>query len=155
MRGWNFFNSFLNLEIRRSLRHNYSLSLLMVDIDHFQDFNDQYGYPAGDALLREMALIIRKTVRDVDLCARLGADEFGVILPYCDRAGAFLVAQRIKEDIQSHEFFFNSISDVSRVTVSMGIAVFPGDTETPSEMIQKAETMMRLARQKGVNQIGL
>jgi len=151
----NFFNSFLNLEVRRSARHNYPISLILADIDGFQAFNDRYGFPAGDALLRELSLILRKGVRDIDLCARLGGDEFGIILPYCDRAGAFMVAQRIKQDIQSHEFFFNSISDADRISVSMGIAMFPGDTGTAQEIVEKAEAMMHLARQKGLNQIGL
>lgn len=150
-----FFRSSLGLEIRRSERHTYPVSLLIMDVDDFSALNEALGREGGDIVLQETAQIIRNAIREVDLAARTGEDEFAVILPYCDKAGAFQAAQRIRQALAAHHFYFETFDDTSRVTLSEGIAMFPSDAGTGDELERKARQMLGLAKKKGKNRICL
>src|SRR5512136_1909587 len=99
-----YLKRFLDLELRKSSRHSYPVSLIMLDIDNFKDYNDAHGHTVGDALLKEMAQVIKRSVRDVDLVARYGGDEFAVVMPYSNCQNGAMAAQRIDRAIKNHDF---------------------------------------------------
>ena len=148
-----YFKKFLSLEIKRSLRQQYPVSLLMIDIDEFKLFNDTLGHIIGDEILQNLGNLIRGAIREVDLTARYGGDEFVVILPYSDRYGAVKVSNRIQKWISDSEVFKELTKDLSEFTVSIGVAEFPSDCVDDEDMIRKADHMLYLSKQKGKNQI--
>jgi two-component system cell cycle response regulator len=148
-----YFKRFLDLEIKKSLRHRYPISLIMIDIDDFKKYNDIYGHSAGDVLLQDLAQVIRKSVREIDLVARYGGDEFAIVLPYSDGQGGLRIAQRVERAIQTHDFSDRIAAGKTKVTVSMGIAGYPWDAFQAKEIIQIADQRLYSAKQKGKNQI--
>jgi two-component system cell cycle response regulator len=147
-----YFKKFLDLEIKKSLRQRYPITLIMIDIDNFKTVNDAYGHPAGDVILQELAQVVRKSVREVDLVARYGGDEFAIVLPYSDGHSALGVARRIDEAIKKHGF--SPLSSLeNRLTVSMGVAGYPQDAVHVDELIHSADQKLYTAKIKGKNQI--
>jgi two-component system cell cycle response regulator len=148
-----YFKRFLDLEIMRSLRHGYPVSLVMIDVDDFKHHNDTLGHPVGDMILKEFARVIRDNIREIDLPVRYGGDEIAIVLPYCDRENAFNVMSRIRESFASHTFTDQDHLDPGSVTLSMGIAMSPNDTESPEELIEKADQMLYKAKNEGKDRI--
>jgi two-component system cell cycle response regulator len=148
-----YFKKFLDLEIKKSLRARYPITLIMMDIDNFKTYNDTFGHPIGDVILQELAQVIRKSVREVDLVARYGGDEFAVVLPYSDGEGALRVAQRIDKAIRTHSFSPKIPARGTQLTVSMGVAWYPADAVHVDELIHTADQKLYGAKIKGKNQI--
>lgn len=148
-----YFKKYLDLEIKKSLRQRYPLTLIMIDIDNFKAVNDAYGHPTGDVILQELAQVVRKAVREVDLVARYGGDEFAVVLPYSDGQGALRVARRIDEAIKTHGFSPLASAEKTTLTVSMGVAGYPQDAVHVDELIHSADQKLYTAKTKGKNQI--
>ncbi|MGZ8430233.1 MAG: GGDEF domain-containing protein, partial [Candidatus Deferrimicrobiaceae bacterium] len=107
-------------ELERARRYQHTLSLLMIDVDDFKQFNDRFGHPAGDVALRSVANLLRVCARTTDIIARYGGEEFAVILPESTPAGALMVAERIKSEVAGHNFIQNASIPV-HLTVSIGI----------------------------------
>src|SRR5512140_2863891 len=103
-----FFEQQLDLEIKRAERKNTPLALLMIDIDFFKTLNDTYGHHVGDQVLRDVASILVKDMREVDTVARYGGEEFVLILPETNGPGAYLVAQRLRRAVEQAKFFAGS-----------------------------------------------
>ncbi|HEX8949764.1 MAG TPA: GGDEF domain-containing protein, partial [Dissulfurispiraceae bacterium] len=119
-------------------KYNHPLSLCMLDIDHFKRFNDTHGHQAGDLVLRETADLISGLIREVDILARYGGEEFCIIFPHTDKALAFEVAERIRAEVENHEF-----SAGRRITISMGIANHPDDeVSSPQDLVKKADVAL-------------
>lgn len=115
------FQKRLEEEIQRARRYHRPLSLLMIDIDHFKSFNDAYGHPFGDAVLKKVGALILSGIRGVDFAARYGGEEFALIIPETSAEGAFVVAERIRSRI--FDEVFETDTDVrTQVTVSIGLA---------------------------------
>jgi two-component system cell cycle response regulator len=148
-----YFKKFLDLEIKKSLRQRYPVTLIMMDIDDFKSVNDAYGHPTGDVILQELAKVVRKAVREVDLVARYGGDEFAVVLPYSDGHGALRVANRIDKAIKTHGFSPKASGRKTRLTVSMGVAGYPQDAVHVDELIHSADQKLYAAKMRGKNQI--
>lgn len=148
-----YLQQFLGYELKRSLDQGFPVSMIMIDVDNFKLYNDTFGHSAGDAILREIGQIVRNLIREVDIAARYGGEEFAVVLPYANREGATIVAQRIHEAITSHDFFHGAIHDSDNLTVSMGIAVFPEDARSKEDLIKTADRMLYKAKQSGKNRI--
>jgi len=148
-----YFKKFLDLEIKKSLRQRYPVTLIMIDIDNFKAVNDAYGHPTGDLILQELAQVVRKSVREVDLVARYGGDEFAVVLPYSDGHRALRVAHRIDQAIKTHGFSPKASAPKNRLTVSMGVAGYPEDAVHVDELIHSADQKLYTAKTKGKNQI--
>ncbi len=130
----------INDEIYRSKRSGDLFSLIIFDIDRFKHINDSFGHLYGDYILREIGLIIRKTLRKNDVPARYGGEEFVLLLPATDRSGAMHMAERLNESIKAHPFVLSGT--VLTVTVSMGVASYPDDGQTVDELIDQADARM-------------
>ncbi len=139
----------LEVELKRG-DQGAPLSLIMLDIDHFKAVNDTYGHPAGDVVLREVAQILRRSVRDVDVCGRYGGEEFLVVLPNTPTDGALRVAERIREAVRSKPFPLRG--EERRITVSMGVATAAPEARA-EEFIARADEALYRAKQGGRDRV--
>ncbi|PKL47413.1 MAG: hypothetical protein CVV42_13215 [Candidatus Riflebacteria bacterium HGW-Riflebacteria-2] len=146
-----FFLATLEKEINRSKRYQLEVSVLMLDIDHFKNFNDTYGHQAGDFVLRETAQRIMESIRSVDTPGRYGGEEMAVILPQTGIKDGFVVAERIRKAIESAEYQFKN--DSMRVTASLGITSLHNRDLSIEEMIEEADKALYVAKSKGRNQV--
>jgi diguanylate cyclase (GGDEF)-like protein len=145
------FQEKLELEIKRAARYGGSLSLMMGDIDFFKKINDTYGHLAGDYILKTIALILKNHTLRTDIVARYGGEEFVIIMPECDKDEAHMRAVKIRKDIESYRFNFNS--QEIKVTMSMGVAAYPGDAITRRTLIDKADKALYKAKEEGRNRV--
>jgi diguanylate cyclase (GGDEF)-like protein len=143
-----FFDRF-DEELQRSERHGFKFSFLMIDIDDFKKCNDTYGHLVGDAVLKEAAHIAKASTREIDLIARYGGEEFSIILPETDRAGAMLVAERIRKRIEDN--IFKAYDEKLNMTVSVGISVYPDDSQKMPDLIEDADKALYAAKSSGKN----
>jgi|GEM_PF-6988996 len=140
------------IEINRSRRSHAPLCCMMFDIDHFKHINDTWGHPCGDYVLRQVAHIIKTNIRDCDIAARFGGEEFTVLLPTAGKAEALRVGQRIGAVLEAFEFIWEG--DSFYVTTSGGIASLDDiDTDDPSELMKLADASLYEAKQGGRNRI--
>ena len=113
--------------MKRSIRNNQPLSLVLIDIDHFKMWNDQLGHAGGDEILRRMAEIMQQLTRGTDLLARYGGEEFALLLPATELDGSVQLAEKIRAAIAETEFFTDRPNEGKPVTVSIGVSAFQGD----------------------------
>lgn len=149
-----YFQEKLSEEFNRVERYSNPLSLLLIDIDYFKKINDTYGHPVGDAVLKKIASIIRKTIRNIDIPARYGGEEFALILPGTDSQGAKNMAERLRKAIMDISFFADK--ERFKVTVSIGISTNPkpkgtGEVKNKEELIEKADKALYEAKKAGRN----
>jgi diguanylate cyclase (GGDEF)-like protein len=148
-----YFQQRLEEEIGRATRFNHTLSLIMLDIDNFKDFNDTYGHPRGDRVLQAVSGIIRSNLREMDVAARYGGEEFVIVLPETALEGAAAVAERIREGVEAYAFVGgDDIAPVHR-SISVGVASFPAHADTPSGLIEAADNAMYVAKREGKNRV--
>jgi diguanylate cyclase (GGDEF)-like protein len=141
----------LEEELQRSVRHSLSLGFLMIDIDDFKAVNDSFGHLAGDAIIRDVAEILRRSVRVFDVCARFGGEEFAIIMPGSIVESAAMVAERIRERIEAYRSE-EPVLEILRITVSIGLAVSsPG--MTAHDLIESADRALYLAKRAGKNRV--
>jgi diguanylate cyclase (GGDEF)-like protein len=148
-----YFEQQLELEIKRSERKKTTFALLMIDIDHFKQLNDHYGHHIGDQVLRDVASILMKDMREVDTVARYGGEEFVIVLPETGGEGALLVANRLRRAVEQAKFFAGSPSAVEHLTISIGIAVFDQDAQFKRELIEAADSALYAAKRAGRNRV--
>jgi diguanylate cyclase (GGDEF)-like protein len=138
-------------EFGRARGRKAPLSLLMIDIDYFKKVNDQYGHLTGDMVLREVARIISAQVREIDIAGRYGGEEFCVILPDTDKAGAQVVAERICAAIRAQKI--RAYDALISLSVSIGAAAFPEDAVQMDELLDKADWALYRAKKSGRNRV--
>jgi diguanylate cyclase (GGDEF)-like protein len=136
-------------EIKRSSLHHSSLSLLMIDADHFKKVNDQHGHLAGDQVLTEIAKIIKENVREIDIVGRFGGEEFCVVLPDTDLEGSLVVAERIRKSAEKR--LIKAYDSTLRVTLSIGLSLYPFDGKVAEELMDKADWALYRAKSQGRN----
>ncbi len=147
-----YFQNKLIEEIDRAERYHTDLSLLMLDLDHFKKINDTYGHMFGDEVLIKTAKTIKQQLREFDIPARFGGEEFAVILPETKVNEAKIVAERLRKSISLQDF--NAEGEKVRVTVSIGIAGFIHDSEmTEDILIEQADKALYHAKQTGRNRV--
>lgn len=146
----NTFYEELSREIRRHKRYGDALSLIIMDVDDFKSFNDTYGHQAGDFILRETARLMQENIRDVDIPARYGGDEFAIILPRIDLDGALLAASRIRRKLAEHSFDYQDLNFY--ISVSSGIGEHKPD-ESSAEFVRKVDAALYAAKAKGKNRV--
>ena len=128
------------------------LTVLVLDIDHFKSINDTYGHDAGDDVLREFAIRIRKSIRGIDLACRYGGEEFVVVMPETDLAVATMVAERLRRRIASEPFLIEKGTRSIDVTISIGIAAL-GRDDNPASVIKRADQALYRAKRDGRNRV--
>lgn len=153
LRTRGYFEQHLELEIKRAERKGSFLALLMVDIDRFKLLNDRCGHHVGDQVLREVASVLARDMRDVDTLARYGGEEFVMILPDTDAQSARLVGQRIRQSVEQAHFRHSAPLLVDRVTISVGVAVYGKDTRFKRELLELADAALYRAKHRGRNQV--
>lgn len=148
-----YFQDVLTAEIGKSLRYGHSLSLLMLDIDHFKSINDTHGHPVGDQVLSEISTLMVKLVRNCDIVARYGGEEFAIILPETDRTRAKVLAQRLRRGVEQHAIVCGQ--GRIAVTVSIGLAGTENEGAATSResLISQADNALYAAKRNGRNRI--
>ncbi|MFN8008665.1 MAG: diguanylate cyclase [Terriglobia bacterium] len=150
-----FFQDRMNEEIERARRHSHPVSLIMLDIDNFKNYNDTHGHLAGDEALRLTASIIKSSVRNIDLVVRYGGEEFAVILPLTETMAARDIAERIRTGVSGHFFPDDSMRTSVKLSVSLGIASFPNHAGNLAELVGNADKALYLAKVSGKNRVRL
>jgi diguanylate cyclase (GGDEF)-like protein len=148
-----YFEQRLDEEIGRAERFGHVLSLIMIDIDDFKHFNDTYGHPRGDRVLRSVSNTITSTLREVDFAARYGGEEFVVVLPETDSSGASKVAERIRAGVEKLSFAGIGVEETVRKTISVGVASFPLHARSGAPLIVAADQAMYVAKRSGKNAV--
>ncbi|MDC4227474.1 MAG: diguanylate cyclase [Candidatus Manganitrophus sp.] len=146
------FQKRLGEEVERASRYGKTLSLMMLDIDHFKTFNDTHGHPIGDAILKEIVKVIQKCIRNVDFPARYGGEEFSIILPETLGIHAAKVAERIRKAIDTTPFITPTGHRV-HLSISIGVASFPEDGKRREELILAADQALYFAKRDGRNRV--
>jgi diguanylate cyclase len=141
----------LNAEVARHARHGRSFSIMMVDVDHFKKYNDTYGHPAGDALLKKVGGILKSSLRTNDFAARYGGEEFLILLPDQDQKGAVEVAERIRQRIAVETG--DEANSRKPVTASLGLATFPEAARTAEPLLAAADAALYRAKNTGRNRV--
>jgi diguanylate cyclase (GGDEF)-like protein len=126
----------------------------MLDVDHFKQFNDQFGHPAGDEVLRQLARVLADTRRVNDVVARYGGEEFAVILVDTAKFTAAKVAERIRERIFGHDFT-EAAQRAGRIGVSIGVATFSDDGRDSEALVRSADAALYAAKRAGRNRVVL
>lgn len=148
-----YFQEQMIMQTANCKRYNSNFSLILIDIDFFKKFNDVYGHQSGDAVLRQVALKLKKNVRSTDIVCRYGGEEMTIILPNTDRDEAIITAQKICQVVAEKPFKLANDQE-SNVTISLGVSTFPQDGETPGEITAAADKRLYVAKENGRNQVG-
>ncbi len=142
------FTESFRMELSRTRRSRGPLCLVMVDIDYLKKINDTYGHPGGDAAIRHVAEALRRGRRQTDLAARLGGEEFAVLLPGTDLPGAVNAAERIRRELAE-----STVPGVGTVTISVGVATCPEDGQTEDDLVRVADERLYAAKSGGRNRV--
>jgi len=153
LHNFRYFELRLKEEVIRHARTKIGLSLLILDVDYFKNYNDTLGHPAGDQVLRQVGKILKDTARENDIVARYGGEEFALILPAVDWEGALVLAERIRSRIEETKFKDEHVQPNGKVTISIGEASLPGDSDKFEDLIKKADVALYQAKKLGRNQV--
>lgn len=148
--NFRYLKTALRREIKRATRFRQTLSIIMIDVDNLKAYNDRNGHLRGSFLLREIAQLFARQVRSWDLVAKYGGDEFTVILPQTERAGAMTVAERLRASVEEHTF---PLAAPGSITVSLGVTVYPEDADSPAALIEAADRALYRAKRAGRNRV--
>jgi diguanylate cyclase (GGDEF)-like protein len=149
LHNYRYFSIRLKEELNRGKRNKTKVSLLILDIDHFKNYNDTLGHQAGDEALRTLGRLLKKTVRDEDVVARYGGEEFCIILPGISKDGMKPLGERIRKIVQAHSFYKERVQPNGKLTISLGGATFPDDSKTLDALIQGADEALYRAKNMG------
>lgn len=145
------FQERLEEQFNLARRHKKAVSLIMLDIDHFKTFNDTYGHPIGDEVLKAVADTLKSALRDFDIVCRYGGEEFAVILPESTMKEAGIVAERLRLSIEQHTFTKGVLN--LKITISLGVSEYPtGNQANREQLIVQADKMLYVAKLSGRNQ---
>jgi len=147
-----FLTETLDREIRRAVRAEQSLGVLMLDLDHFKKFNDTYGHDAGDTILRETASFLTNSIRVEDIVCRFGGEEFVVILPTADLNAAHARAERIRSKLREVTVLHQGQS-LGIITVSVGVAALPEHGTSPKQLLEAADAALYRAKREGRDRV--
>jgi len=148
--NYRYLKSSLRRELKRAARFRQNLSVVMIDVDNLKSYNDVNGHLRGSFLLKDLAGLCMAQVRSFDVLAKYGGDEFTIILPQTDRAGAMVVAERVRSAVATHAF---ALAPAGRITVSLGVAMFPEDGQDSVTLLQVADRALYRAKRAGRNRV--
>lgn len=138
-------------EIARAMRHQRPLTMCIIDVDLFKPINDRYGHISGDNVLKQIAGLVRRHVRNDDAAARIGGEEFAVLLPECNAEAAYGFAERLREAVAG--VLFRPGGEPQSITVSIGIAALTPDRDTCGRMMAAADAALYRAKSEGRNRV--
>lgn len=147
-----YFQEQMKMQVEQSKRYNTPFSLIIIDIDYFKKFNDTFGHQAGDAVLRQVAQLLKSNIRATDIACRYGGEEMSIILPNTPKNVSVSTAEKICKRVASKKFKLNNHQE-SNVTISLGVATYPDDGETPSSLIEAADKRLYQSKNNGRNQV--
>jgi diguanylate cyclase (GGDEF)-like protein/PAS domain S-box-containing protein len=151
--NFRYFQRQLDLEIKRANRYLHPLSLIIADIDHFKDYNDRYGHPQGNVILKRVAELLKLHTRETNAIARYGGDEFVILLPEADIWIALRAAARIRKIIQKEAFLFPGDRAKKILTVSLGVASLSSEAMDAEGLVRSADAALYRAKASGRNQL--
>ena len=140
----------IKIETKRAKRFAYACAFVMIDVDNLKEYNDRHGHLSGSRALRDIAQVITKNCREIDLVAKYGGDEFALLLPHTGLEGALRLGERMLKAIR--HFKFDGVTP-ELLTCSMGIAVYPDDARTVETLIERADAALYLAKSRGKNSV--
>ena len=147
------FQQMLQMEWKRAVRFERELSVVMLDIDLFKEYNDTYLHIEGDRVLQRIGSILRSNLREVDTVARFGGEEFVLLLPSTDKAGAVAVAEKVRQLLEKERFVTEKGEPTRVVTISGGVATYPCDVQTIEDLIDHADIALYKAKTEGRNRV--
>ncbi|WP_114416205.1 GGDEF domain-containing protein [Marinospirillum perlucidum] len=147
-----FLDDALDRELTLAKRNKTSLSILICDIDHFKFFNDNFGHDAGDMVLRTLASVLLEHFRETDLPCRFGGEEFVVIMPGANAETAARRAEELRQKVAARPLAYQG-EDLGQITISLGIACWPGTAQSSKELLKQADKALYQAKQAGRNQV--
>ena len=142
-----YFHRALERELSRGKRGKGNVALIIIDIDHFKKINDTFGHPMGDVVLKKIAKILQKVQRKGDVLARYGGEEFVILLPEASRMGTKDFAERVRKAVSSSHL--HPGGPRGKVTLSLGWALYPEDTENAEELMVLADRALYFAKNTG------
>jgi diguanylate cyclase (GGDEF)-like protein len=144
----------LEREISRAERNNSTVGLIMIDVDHLKRVNDAFGHAAGDTLLRELGRVLRVHIRESDIACRYGGEEFTLILPEASREVARERAELLRQEVKRLRFNFEAV-DFPRMSVSLGVAVYPDHGLTGEALLRAGDAALYRAKHQGRDRVEL
>ena len=151
--NYRYFVQKLEEEKKRASRYSLQLSLIMLDLDWFKKTNDTYGHEIGNIVLKEIVQVVNSCVRDTDTFCRYGGEEFIIILPQTGSKDAVVLGERIRAEVEKHDFSMaTSIPDLS-ITVSLGTTSFPDNGLSPADLVQTVDMALYRAKGAGKNMV--
>jgi len=147
-----YFQEFMRQQVLQAQRYDRPLSLILLDIDHFKDLNDTYGHQFGDVILKELADILRSSVRKADIVARYGGEEFGIIMPDTDSRGAAVAGEKIRHTVEQHRTNVSADKAIE-FTISLGVAQYTGKMTEAGELVGAADSCLYEAKRSGRNRM--
>jgi len=148
--NFRFLKTALRRELKRAMRFQQSLSVIMVDVDNLKTYNDANGHLRGSFLLKELAGLCAEQVRSFDMLAKYGGDEFTIILPQTPKDGACVVAERVRAAVSEHSF---ALAPAGSITVSLGVASYPEDGADSVTLLKAADRALYRAKREGRNRV--
>lgn len=147
-----YFQEQMQMSVSHAKRYNTTFSLIIIDIDFFKKFNDNYGHQSGDAVLRQVAQELKKNVRATDIVCRYGGEEMSIILPNTKNEEAVSIANKLCSIVSSKKMKLSNGRE-SNVTISLGVSTFGTDGETPAQIIESADKRLYNAKENGRNRV--
>lgn len=145
-----YFEEILQKEVTRSNRQKQPFSIIGLDLDFLKQINDKYGHTFGDIAIKTLADVIKKNARSVDIAARMGGEEFNIILPGIDSTGAMVAAERIRKNLEK-----TKIETIGHVTASIGVATYLQHTDNVEELLELTDQAMYMSKRNGRNRVSL
>jgi diguanylate cyclase (GGDEF)-like protein len=139
-------------EMRRAVRNQRPLSVLMMDIDHFKNFNDSFGHEAGDTLLTALGVFLRSHTRGEDIACRYGGEEFALILPDAPHGFAYKRAEQLREEVKNLHIQYHGLA-LEKITLSIGVSSYPEDGDSPDNLLRIADAALYRAKTEGRNRV--
>ncbi len=145
-----YFEEFLQKEVLRAQRQNQKFTIVGIDLDHLKQINDQYGHAFGDVAIRTVASALKSNARSIDVVARMGGEEFNILLPGVDSQGGMIAAERIRKAIESRK-----IDTIGNVTASIGVATFMEHSDNINDLLELTDQAMYMSKKNGRNRVTL
>lgn len=136
-----------------AVRKKTPISLVMIDLDHFREINDTYGHDMGDSLILELVTVCKRNLREHDIIARYGGDEFSIIFPGTGREEAMSLAEKMRSDAAGLDILEKKEGAINRVTLSMGVAAYPDGADSLSKLKSKADEALYRAKEEGRDRV--